>query len=217
MNKWLYGLVILVASVAFVFGLNVYKAKKSRLYSEQTYIYQPVRALDSFSLQNQEGKHFTESDLKGKWSFIFLGYISCPDICPLTMTNFSRVLPKLKQSVELPTQVVFVSVDPKRDTQDKLAEYIQYFHQDIVGLYAQHEHLFPFVRNLGLMYSVPTEEQTENYYVDHSASVILTDPKGNIAAIFKPKIVSGQVPTVDMTTLISDFTTLVNQAQHSGA
>ena len=210
--KWSYVLIALIAGLAFTVGVNVHQTHNEPTFAKQTYVYQPVRTLEKFSLQDQNGKVFSNANLKGKWSFIFLGYISCPDICPLTMANFSRVLPELEQSVTLPTQVVFVSVDPKRDTTEKMAEYTHYFHKNIVGLHAEHKDLFPFVRNLGLMYSVPTEEQIDNYYVDHSASVILTNPDGNITAIFKPKIVSGQVPSVDMETLAKDFATLANRS-----
>lgn len=210
--KWSYVLIAVIAGLAFTLGLKVYQTHNQQLYAKQTYVYQPVRTLEKFSLQDQNGEVFTNENLKGKWSFIFLGYISCPDICPLTMANFSRILPELEKTVTLPPQIVFVSVDPKRDTKENIAEYTQYFHKNIVGLRAEHKNLFPFVRNLGLMYSIPTEEQVDNYYVDHSASVILTNPDGNIKAIFKPKIVSGQVPSVDMTTLARDFAILANRS-----
>lgn len=201
-------MVAVIAAGAFALGLSLYKADPEKVYSKQTYVYQPARTINDFNLIDDNGSAFTQQDLQGKWSFVFLGYISCPDICPMTLAKFSGVIPKLETVVKQPAQVLFLSVDPKRDTQDLIAQYTDYFHDNIVGLRAEHKDLFPFVRNLGLMYSIPTDEQEDSYFVDHSASVVLVNPKGQIAAIFKPEFSNNQVPIVNMNTLLADFKTL---------
>ena len=124
------------------------------------------------------------------------------------MAKLSRLLPELNEISEVPVQVLFVSVDPKRDTAEKRKQYVEYFNPDILGLGAEHKDLFPFVRNLGLMYSVP-DNDAQDYFVDHSASVVLIDPNGNTAAIFKPEIKLGQVPTIDTAIITADFKTLI--------
>lgn len=209
MQRMQNAIIALVALAAFAVGLMFYNNQAEKNYSEQTYVYQPSRPLSQFNLIDHQGQAFTNADLQGKWSFVFLGYLSCPDICPMTMAKFSRLIPKMEKEVEAPTQVLFLSVDPKRDTTDKIAKYTSYFHKNIIGLRADHVDLFPFVRNLGLMYSVPAEAETSGYYVDHSASVILLNPEGQIAAIFKPEVKLNQVPTVDTDLILADFKTIV--------
>lgn len=200
---------LLAAALALFIGQLVYHLKFAETVSETTQVYQPARPLQAFNLIDQHQQPFTNESVKGKWSLAFLGYLSCPDICPMTMAKLANLLPKLQQASDLPVQVLFVSVDPQRDTADKRKDYVNYFNPDIIGLGAEHKDLFPFVRNLGLMYSIPTGEE-ENYFVDHSASVVLINPDGLIAAIFKPKVVVGEVPTINSQVLLADFQTLID-------
>jgi len=210
MNQFQNAIIAVVALVAFVVGMYFYQGQSQKTFAENTYVYEPARALASFRLIDHNGEPFTNERLKGKWSFVFLGYLSCPDVCPMTMSKFSRMIPELNKIPDVESQVLFVSVDPKRDDSDKIRQYVQYFHQDVVGLRAEHKDLFPFVRGLGLMYSIPSSDQDEGYFVDHSASVILLNPDGQIAAIFKPTIELNQVPTIDPAMVMMDFRTLIN-------
>lgn len=199
---------LLVAAVALFIGQLVYHVKYGATVSEYTQVYEPAREINPFNLVDQNQQAFTKESLLDKWSLVFLGYMSCPDICPMTMAKLSNLLPKLRDAADQSVQVVFVSVDPKRDIAERRKEYVEYFNPDILGLGAEHKDLFPFVRNLGLMYSIPTGEE-ENYFVDHSASVVLINPQGLIAAIFKPKVAVGEVPTINSQVLLADFQTLV--------
>lgn len=199
---------LLAAAVALFVGQLVYHVKYADTVSEFTQVYESPREVKPFNLVDQNQQSFTKASLNGKWSLVFLGYLSCPDICPMTMAKLANLLPKLNEAADLPVQVLFVSVDPKRDIAQRRKEYVDYFNPEIVGLGAEHKDLFPFVRNLGLMYSIPSGEE-ENYFVDHSASVVLINPQGDIAAIFKPKVAVGEVPTINSQVLLADFTTLV--------
>ena len=202
-------LIVIVALIAFVIGMQFYQGKTKKEYAETTYVYEPARALATFSMTTHTGEAFKNDALTGKWSFIFLGYLSCPDVCPMTMAKFSRLIPRLNALPDVASQVLFVSVDPKRDTLASIGEYVGYFHEDVIGLWGEHVNLFPFVRSLGLMYSLPPQSDDDGYFVDHSASIILTNPDGQIAAIFKPDIQLNQVPTVDMDIIYNDFVTLL--------
>jgi protein SCO1/2 len=204
-EKLLY---LLLAAIALFVGQIVYQMQTPKVYAETTQVYQPARALKAFELKDQNDQVFNNQNVIGKWSFVFLGYLSCPDICPMTMAKLSNLLPKLQEVSDEPVQVLFVSVDPARDVAESRKEYVNYFNPDIVGLGAEHANLFPFVRNLGLMYSIPTGEE-DSYFVDHSASVVLINPKGEIAAIFKPKVEVGKVPTITNSVVLADFQTLV--------
>ena len=102
-----------------------------------------------------------------------------------------------------------VSVDPMRDKPEKLSQYINYFNDEFIAVTADHGVLYPFARNLGMMYSIADDPSQENYFVDHSASVVLINPEGDIAAIFKPDHALGELPIVDGEELASDFAKIV--------
>lgn len=196
-------IIAVVAILSFVIGVSLFQSSQPKT-DPTTLVYQSPRALKSFSLEAHTGKSFSNEDLKGKWSLLFLGYLSCPDICPMTMMKLSKILPELKQ-INSDTQVLFLSVDPKRDTPEKVGQYANYFHPEIIGLRAEHKDLYPLVRDLGLMYSIPSNEVTDNYYVDHSGSIVIINPKGHIHGMFKPEVNLGEVPTIDPKTLLKDF------------
>ncbi|NTS76519.1 SCO family protein [Catenovulum sp. SM1970] len=151
---------------------------------ENVRVYQPARALTSFELEHINGP-FTEQALLGKWNILFLGYTYCPDICPATMLNLARIEPALSQ-LNLPYQVVLVSADPQRDSVSKLDDYAQFFNPNFVGVTAEHKTLLPFTRQLGLVYSMVEGKEGQDYLVNHSASLVIINPKGQITAMVKP-------------------------------
>ncbi|WP_299266039.1 SCO family protein [uncultured Psychrosphaera sp.] len=200
---------LLAAAIALFVGQYFYQLNEQKQYSETTLVYQQPREIQPFKLYDQNEQLVDNQAIAGKWNLVFLGYLSCPDICPMTMAKLSSVLPELNKLAAEPVQVLFVSVDPKRDSADKRKKYVEYFNSDILGLGAEHKDLFPFVRNLGLMYSIP-DNDAKDYFVDHSASVAVINPNGKIVAMFKPKIELNQVPTIESKILVEDFTTLVD-------
>lgn len=202
-------LVWVAAVISLAIGFAVFKSTETDDFNSTTFVYEPQRVIQPFELTDHQNNRFTNDQLKDQWSFVFLGYLSCPDVCPMTMAKLSNALPKMQELTDNNAKVLFVSVDPKRDQSADMAQYVAYFSPDIVGLRGEHKHLFPFVRNLGLMYSVPDQAADDGYYVDHSASIILINPQGQIAAIFKPEIELNQVPTVNMDTLLEDFKKLL--------
>lgn len=201
-------ILLFVACIALFLGQLLYQSSSDKQYSSLVQVYEQARDLKPFSLTSHLDKEFTNVDIQGKWSFVFLGYLSCPDICPMTLAKLSGLLPSLNKVSDNNAQVLFVSVDPARDSTDKIRQYVEYFSEDIIGLNAEHKNLYPFVRNLGLMYSIP-EEGAEDYFVDHSASVVLLNPEGKIAAIFKPRIELKQVPTIDTELVLTDFEQII--------
>lgn len=196
-------LVILVALSAAIVGVLTYQWWPQE--KPEALIYEPPRAPAPFQLQSTETKQPIGNEaLKGQWTLLFTGYTFCPDICPTTMSDLKQILPALNAATDTPVKVWMISVDPKRDSMARLQQYTDYFGEDFVGIRAEHPQLFPFVRDLGLMYSVP-EEGEENYLVNHSAAIILVNPDGNRVAIFNADHKPGQVPVVDMQQLKRDF------------
>jgi len=176
--------------------------------------YQQAREIKAFQLTDHLGETFDNESLSGQWSWVFFGYTSCPDVCPTTLQEMNFIYDELT-AIASNSQVLLVSVDPKRDTQEKLASYIGYFNPEFKALYGDHGVLFPFARNLGLMYAItetesdkPNESPT-SYLVDHSASLVLINPAGKVEAIFKPKQALGEVPVIEGDKLVSDFAKIV--------
>jgi len=203
MNKFFLGL---IAIAAMVIGVVSFKTITKLPPPEHALYYQESRVIKPFELMDHHGQAFTKEQLNDKWSLVFFGYTSCPDICPTTLQNLNFIYDDLKEIAQN-SQVLLVSVDPQHDSQERLAQYIAYFNSEFIALRAGHEVLFPFARNMGLMYAISGEE--DNYSVDHSASLVLINPVGKIAAIFKPEQAVGEVPSIDSDKLLSDYQKIV--------
>ena len=211
MNKLLY---VIVAVIALGFGIFIAQKANQTSPPENALFYEQARDLKPFELTSHRDETFSNAELNDHWSWVFFGYTSCPDVCPTTLQEINFVYDDLK-AIAGNTQVLLVSVDPLRDTTDKLSQYIQYFNQEFIALRGGHDVLFPFARNVGLMYAIVDEVEKEGYLVDHSASLVLVNPEGKIAAIFKPKHELGQLPTVSGDDLVEDFRKIVELSNHS--
>lgn len=208
MNKLL---IAIVAVVSIATGIFVFQKSFNLAQPEHSLYYQTPREVKAFSMLDHQAKTFTNKELAGKWSWVFFGYTSCPDVCPTTLQELNFIYEDLK-AIHNDAQVLLVSVDPQRDTVEKLSQYIAYFNPEFKALTADHSVLFPFARNLGLMYAISDEKRDDNYLVDHSASIVLINPQGNVSAIFKPVQELGQIPVISGENLVSDFAKIVNLA-----
>lgn len=204
MYKALY---VVVAIAALVLGTFVFKSLNTLPLPENALYYETSREVKPFTFIDHKAQLFTNQNLEGKWSWVFLGYMSCPDVCPTTLQELNYIYDDLI-AVNRDTQILFISADPHRDTVANLANYIAYFNDEFFALRAEHDVLFPFTRNLGLMYAI-NEGESLSYFVDHSASMILINPEGEISAIFKPKQVVGEVAAIDGPLMIKDFAKIV--------
>lgn len=195
-------LVTIVALIALVAGVVIYNNLPKP--QPQALVYEPARTLQPFILESSLGREVSNTDLEGQWTLLFTGYTFCPDICPTTMADLRQVLPKLKQYTDTPVRVWMISVDPQRDNVKRVSDYAGFFGVEFVGIRAEHPQLYPFVTDLGLMYSIPEEGETD-YLVNHSAAIVLVNPAGHRQAIFKAEHVIGEIPTVSMKQLATDF------------
>ncbi len=145
----------------------------------------PSRALGDFSLIDSHGRAFGPANLRGHWSLMFFGYTNCPDFCPTTLTTLAAMQTRLRaaKAAVLP-QVVFVSVDAKRDTPAQLAKYVPYFDPGFIGLTAADQPSIEAVaKNLGVAVMIQPAAADGNYTVDHSGAIFVLDPDGRITAI----------------------------------
>jgi protein SCO1/2 len=144
----------------------------------------PSREFADFSLIDQRGRVFSSANLRGHWSLLFFGYTNCPDFCPTTLTTLAAMQKRLRaaKAPVLP-QVIFVSVDAKRDTPAQMAKYVPYFDPDFIGLTAADQPSIDAVaKKLGV--SVIIQPASDgNYTVDHSGAIFVLNPGGRLTAI----------------------------------
>ncbi|WP_018982264.1 SCO family protein [Salinimonas chungwhensis] len=211
----LVGLVLIVAFIGGIWAAINVAPPATNISTEATdaeYFqhYPAARALPEFSLYTADDKELTSSDLQNQWTLVFLGYTFCPDICPATMAALSRVYPELQKiDSEYPIKVLFLSVDPKRDTPQRLSSYKTHFNDAFIAASGPHNQLFPLVRSFGLMYSMPESTDQSDYLVDHSGSVVLVGPDAEVIGRFKPQAEPGQLSIANPAHILSDLPGIV--------
>lgn len=159
------------------------------------------RPVQAFELIDHHGTAFRNSELEGHWSFIFFGYTHCPDVCPTTLSVLNSVAGRLEEISE-PARFIFVSIDPERDTPERLGQYVSYFNGEFIGVTGTPDEISKLTRQLGVMYmKVAGEDSPEaGYLLDHTASVLLFDPDGRFHAVFSPPL--------KVADIVDDFTAL---------
>jgi protein SCO1/2 len=142
-----------------------------------------TRPLPAFVLHRADGT-LGNTDLAGRWTLMSFGYTFCPDICPTTLATLGEVKAQLAARGLPAPQVVFVSVDPARDTPARLAEFVRFFDASFVGATGSDADLAGLVKHLGMQYARHDGPDQEHYVVDHAAVVYLIDPQGRLKATF---------------------------------
>jgi len=144
-----------------------------------------ARELPEFHLRDQSGEPFERSRLEGRWSLLFFGYTSCPDVCPTTLQSLAQIKPELEAAGDV--QVVFVSVDPARDPVERLREYVGFFDPSFEGVTGSKEEIDGLTGELGVYYAVRAPESDQpadaGYLVDHASSLFLIDPEARLHAL----------------------------------
>ena len=136
-----------------------------------------------FSLIDHHGSTFELKQLRGKAVILFFGYTYCPDICPTELAGIASLLNSLEGSKEK-VQALFVSVDPERDTPEKLKEYVGFFSPELIGLTGTLEQIDSVKKQYHVQASIYREdENSERYSVDHSANLYVIDQQGGLASI----------------------------------
>lgn len=142
-----------------------------------------VQPVPDFKAHGPEGE-FNLARLTGQWSLVFFGYTQCPDVCPTTLSMLTQALAQVEAS-RWPL-VLFISVDPARDTQALLAEYVPAFNPGFHGAAGQDADLAELVKHLGVHYERHVPGPKGQYTVDHTASLFLLDRQSRLKAVFSP-------------------------------
>lgn len=132
-----------------------------------------------FALTDHNGKPRTLADFRGKAVVIFFGYTQCPDVCPTTMTGMAEAMKQLGADAAK-VQVLFVTVDPERDTQELLAQYVPAFHPAFLGLYGDPQTIAKTAQEFRVFYKKQPGATPNTYTVDHTAGSYVFDPRGKL-------------------------------------
>ena len=153
------------------------------------------KPLAEFILVDDEKGVFDLKSLESRWSFIFFGFMYCPDICPTTLYDLSLVKREMVALgiSESDIQFVFISVDPARDKAAQIQRYVQYFDHAFLGATGSIGQLTNLTRQLGAPFRAEPETSTNVYEVTHSSAVYLVDPLGHYAGIISPPFVASDV------------------------
>ena len=139
-----------------------------------------------FSLQDPQGKTRTLADYKGKAVVMFFGYTHCPDVCPTTMAELNQVMQKLGTDAQR-VQVLFVTVDPQRDTPELMSQYVPAFNPAFVGLRpADDAALKAVTKSFRVVVNKVEGSTPNNYTIDHTAGIYVFDPNGQLRLFMRP-------------------------------
>jgi protein SCO1/2 len=181
---------IATAVGAAALGLAAWLYLDSRAASQPEiagYVLAQPRVLPAVELVDQDSAKFRSADFAGHWSFVYFGYTYCPDVCPLTLVELASV--KRQLATELPAEPIayyLVSVDPQRDTPERLREYVAYFDPAFRGLTGSDVELAALARATETVFDGPEGQADDNYLVSHSSNVVLLNPQGAVHAAFTP-------------------------------
>ena len=170
-------------------------------------ILSPARKIAVPTLLQGDGSDFTLEDLTGHWSLLFFGYTHCPDVCPVTMGVLAQTKKIALADNQLFPEVFFISVDPDRDKVEMLAEYVQYFDKDFIGVTGDKGSIKALTLQMSVVYmKMPVEDNSDadDYVIDHSSAILLLNPDGKLVATFKTPH--------DANNILKDFQTVVNNS-----
>ncbi len=172
---------------------------------------EPARELPAFELRASDGSPLTAQSLRGHWTLVFLGFTHCPDVCPTTLSELAKAQDAWK---DIPDgkrpRVLFVSVDPDRDTPKLAGDYAHYFHAETLAATATEPALGQFARSLGLVY-MKSPLPGGDYTMDHSATLVVLDPEGRQAGLIRPN--PPPQPALDWRDIADDLRKLTGAAR----
>ena len=196
---------IILAAIAMVLGLTVNKfLNKPPLSREQlqqmgTVIFDTPRAFTMTGLVDHNGQPFTAKNLQGRWTLVYFGFTFCPDICPATLSQLNKFDALIKeQSPKLAKdmQYIMVTVDPDRDTAEKLKNYVPYFNKDFIGVTGGINNVYNLAVQMNVPFTPVVDAEDDFYLVDHGANLTLINPEGDYQGFIRPPLDPSKLLTV---------------------
>jgi len=160
-------------------------------------IYPKAKRINDFELVNQLSQKVTKADFLYHWSLIFVGYTHCPDVCPTTMAVMNQVSKYMQNEQVQPPRIIFLSIDPERDTVDVLKPYVSYFNQDFTGLTGPLDEITRLSQQLNAVFrkapGASGKLTKTDYLMDHSSALMLINPDGNLQSILTAPHTPGNI------------------------
>ena len=143
------------------------------------------RVIQTYKLIDHKKEELTQDRFTGHWSFVFFGFTSCPDVCPATLMQLAQLHKAIAkdQQLNIKPMFFFVSVDPARDTPERLKQYTEFFHPKILGVTGTLDELAKVAGQYGVAYRKVEQQSELGYAVDHSANVYLINRRGELVEI----------------------------------
>ena len=138
-----------------------------------------------FELTDQGDQLYTKNNLKNQWTILFFGYTNCPDVCPTTIFKLGQIKQQIyKELPNVNLQILFITLDPERDSTERLSEYLGFFDPSMTGLTGEITNIVELTSNLSVFFQRINKE--DGYDFNHTASIFLINPKAQLKASFSP-------------------------------
>lgn len=188
-------LIVLVVALAAALGLIAAQkilspaAPAGQPETSAITLFPQPRELPDFNLRQSDGTQLIPGELHGHWTVVFIGFTFCPDVCPMTLAELAQAQRQLEDIPEaIRPRVLFVSVDPERDSPERIGEYLTAFHPDTLGATADIPALEELARSMSLVFmKVPPPEgaREDQYSIDHSSAMAILDPQARMAGVLQ--------------------------------
>ncbi len=188
-------ILLIVIFMITVLGLFINKLTTPRvlsnneLLSNGLYLFDTPKKISDFIFYSTNESEFSKSDLIGKWTLMYFGFTRCPDECPTTMYQISKLIKVLREK-DFPLddkQWVLVSIDPERDTPEEINKYAKGFDEDFIGVSNIRPMLINLATQLSVNNAMPNDDSIDHSHLDnHVNNIILLNPEGEFAGIFRP-------------------------------
>jgi len=175
--------------------------KGTDISSSSALLFAPVPEKRRLALTDHTGRSVTLESLKGKLVVLFFGYTHCPDVCPTTLSDMAQALKSMRAEDASQVQVLFVSVDPARDTPEILRAYVPYFHPGFLGLYGTPEQVAEAAQEFRVVYRKHVQAGVSDYLIDHSAGSYVLDKQGQ-SRLYLPYAMSAADIAHDLSVLL---------------
>lgn len=188
---------IVLAAIAMVLGLTVNKflnkppLSKEQLQQMGTVIFDTPRAFTMTELVDHNGLPFTAKNLQGRWTLVYFGFTFCPDICPATLSQlnkFDALIKEQSPKIAKDMQYIMVTVDPDRDTAEKLKNYVPYFNKDFIGVTGEINNVYNLAVQMNVPFTPVVDAEDDFYLVDHGANLTLINPEGDYLGFIRPPL-----------------------------
>ena len=157
--------------------------EKPASFRGTTYV-EPYPAAPDFELAKVDESSFRLNEMRGKITLLFFGYTSCPDVCPTTLAELNQALGKLAEGDADRVQVVFITVDPERDTPERIQAYVNHFNENFIGLTGSEDKLSKIWSDYGVFREIVEGTSAAGYLVNHTARTTLIDGNGYLRISF---------------------------------